>query len=189
MTKHDETFRILVVDDNKELREILEEYLRVEGNVTDGAANGREALAKHGENPYDLIVTDLNMPEVTGMELIRSIKRDNDDTEFIIVTGYASLDSVVEAVKMGAFGYIIKPFRMEELKVVVKNALDKVSLKKLNRILLKELKSLHDEIERYRRGANIESVEPAGKQMDNTEQILEEIEKIEKLAKGRLLID
>lgn len=189
MTKHDETFRILIVDDNKELREILEEYLQAEGNVADGAANGREALVKHGENPYDLIVTDLNMPEVTGMELIRSIKRENNDTEFIIVTGYASLDSAVEAVKMGAFDYIVKPFRMEELKVVVKNVRDKVALKKLNRILFKELKSLHDEIERYKRGANIESAEPAGKHMDNTEQILSEIEKIEKLVKGKLLID
>jgi two-component system response regulator PilR (NtrC family) len=189
MTKYDETLRILIVDDNKELREILQEYLQAEDYVADGAANGREALIRHRENPYDLIVTDLNMPEVTGMELIRSIKREDDDTEFIIVTGYASLDSAVEAVRMGAFDYIVKPFRMEELKVVVKNVRDKVALKKLNRILLKELKSLHDEIERYRRGANIEGEEPGRKYMDNTEHILEEIEKIEKLVKGRLLIE
>lgn len=189
MTKPDETFRILIVDDNTELREILEEYLRSEGGQVEGASNGKEALVKHGQSPYDLIITDLNMPEVTGMEMIRRIKEENDVTEFIIITGYASLDSAVEAVKMGAFDYIVKPFRMEELKVVVKNVRDKVALKKLNRTLFNKLRGLYDEIERYKYKVGFETSEPVNKNMADTEHILSEIKKIEKLARGRLFID
>jgi DNA-binding NtrC family response regulator len=189
MAKNDEVFRILIVDDNKELREILEEYLRNEGDFVDGASNGREALVRHGQTSYDLIITDLNMPEVTGLELIKRIRQENDATEFIIVTGYASLDSAVDAVKMGAFDYIVKPFRMEELKVVVKNVRDKVALKKLNIALFRKLKGLHDEIERYRHKDGPEILEPPPSSSEHTERLLAEIKKIEKLSKGRLLID
>lgn len=189
MTKRDENFRILIVDDNKELREILEEYLRNEAGLIDGASNGKEALARHSQSPYDLIITDLNMPEVNGMEMIKSIKQENDVTEFIIITGYASLDSAVEAVKMGAFDYIVKPFRMEELKVVVKNARDKIVLKKLNISLFNKLRGLYDEIERYKGKVEVENAEPVNTNMADTEHILAEIKKIGKLSKGRLFID
>ena len=189
MSKRDENFRVLIVDDNKELREILEEYLRNEAGQIDGASNGKEALAKHSQNPYDLIITDLNMPEINGMEMIKSIKQENDVTEFIIITGYASLDSAVEAVKMGAFDYIVKPFRMEELKVVVKNARDKVALKKLNISLFNKLRGLYDEIERYKSKVGVVNAEPVNTNMEDTEHILAEIKKIGKLSKGRLFID
>lgn len=189
MIKRDENFRILIVDDNTELREILEEYLHDEAGQIDGASNGREALAKHSQAPYDLIITDLNMPEISGMEMIKSIKQENDITEFIIVTGYASLDSAVEAVKMGAFDYIVKPFRMEELKVVVKNARDKIVLKKLNVSLFKKLRGLYDEIERYKNKAETENTESVNRNTADTEHILSEIKEIGKLSKGRLFID
>ena len=189
MIKRDETFRILIVDDNKELREILEEYLHSEDGQIEGASNGKEALVKHSQAPYDLIITDLNMPEVSGMEMIKRIKQENDVTEFIIITGYASLDSAVEAVKMGAFDYIVKPFRMEELKVVVKNVREKVALKKLNISLFNKLRGLYDEIERYKYKIGFENAEPVNTNMADTEHILTEIKKIEKLAKGRLFID
>lgn len=189
MTKRDDIFRILIVDDNADLRVILEEYLRDDETEVEGASNGRQALAKHGQGPYDLIITDLNMPEVTGMEMIKTIRAENDVTEFIIITGYASLDSAVEAVKMGAFDYIVKPFRMEELKVVVKNARDKVMLKKLNVTLFNKLRGLYDEIERYKYKIGFENGEPMKAELADTEHILAEIKKIEKIAKGRLFID
>jgi|APFre7841882793_1041355.scaffolds.fasta_scaffold01725_5 DNA-binding NtrC family response regulator len=189
MTRHDNAFRILIVDDNKELREILEEYLRDEGGLIDGASNGKEALAKHSQAPYDLIITDLNMPEVSGMEMIRKIKQENDVTEFIIITGYASLDSAVDAVKMGAFDYIVKPFRMEELKVVVKNVREKVALKKLNMTLFNKLRGLYDEIERYKYKIGFENAEPVNTNIADTEHILTELKRIEKMAKGRLFLD
>jgi len=191
--KNDDPFRILIVDDNKELREILQEYLKGEGHAAEGAANGREALERHHEEPFDLIITDLNMPEISGMELIKSIRKENQDTEFVIITGYASMDSAVEAVRIGAFDYIVKPFRMEELQVVVKNARDKISLKKLNAKLIQTLQSFYDEMERYRGKKPEEREErndPAnGRGASDTEQIVAEIRNLEKLRKGRLLIE
>lgn len=191
--KNDENFRILIVDDNKELREILEEFLGGEGHDVEGASDGREALQKHGENPFDLIVTDLNMPEVSGMELIRTIRKDNPDTEFVIITGYASMDSAVEAVRIGAFDYIVKPFRMEELQVVVKNARDKITLKKLNAKLIQTLQGFYDEMERYRKGrpepADVRGEPANGQKASDTEKIVVEIRNLEKLRKGRLLIE
>lgn len=191
--RNDENFRILIVDDNRELRDILEEYLKGKDSQVESACNGKEALEKHGKDPFDLIVTDLNMPELTGMELIRTIKKDNDDTEFIIITGYASMDTAVEAVKIGAFDYIVKPFRMEELQVVVKNVRDKIMLKKLNAKLLQTLQGFYDEMERYRQKkpeapAGVEG--PVnGEQASDTEKIVSEIRDLEKLRKGRLLIE
>ena len=90
---------------------------------------------------------------------------------------------------MGAFDYIVKPFRMEELKVVVKNARDKVALKKLNISLFNKLRGLYDEIERYKGKVGAENAEPVNTNMADTEHILAEIKKIGKLSKGRLFID
>ncbi len=191
---NDETFRILVVDDNKELREILEEFLKADGHDVEGSPNGRDALERHQISPFDLIITDLNMPEISGMELIKTIRKENQDTEFVIITGYASMDSAVEAVRIGAFDYIVKPFRMEELHVVVKNARDKITLKKLNAKLVQTLQSFYDEMDRYRKKKPDEK-EPKDtaafdvQQDSDTEKIVSEIRDLEKLRKGRLLIE
>jgi DNA-binding NtrC family response regulator len=194
MTRNAEDFKILVVDDNRELREILEEYLRGEGDNVAGADDGKAALDKYRANYYDLIITDLNMPELTGMELIKIIQQENEVTEFVIITGYASMDSAVEAIKIGAFDYIVKPFRMEELSVVVKNVREKVRLKKLNTQLFDTLKGFYDEIERYRQKSENDAADKEPKEyvlesISDTEEIVKEIQNFEKLRKGRLLID
>jgi DNA-binding NtrC family response regulator len=151
MTKRTEPFRILIVDDNREIRTILVEYLKEEGHVAEGAGDGKEALARHDQTPFDLIITDLNMPGMTGIELIKEIGKAETTTEFIIITGYASLDTAIEAVKAGAFDYIVKPFRIEELRVVIKNVKDKIMLTKANKELFDKLKSFYFEISRYRK--------------------------------------
>lgn len=151
MTKRNDPFRVLIVDDNREIRTILEEYLKEEGLLAEGAGDGKEALEKHNQTPFDLIITDLNMPGMTGIELIKEIGKSESTTEFIIITGYASLDTAIEAVKAGAFDYIVKPFRIEELRVVIKNARDKIMLTKTNRQLFDKLKSFYFEISRYRK--------------------------------------
>jgi DNA-binding NtrC family response regulator len=193
MNKNDDAFRILIVDDNNELRAILKEYLNNDADIVDGAQDGREALNKHEKTPYDLIITDLNMPGLTGMELIRTIRGSNGMTEFIIITGYASLDTAVEAIKIGAFDYIVKPFRMEELKVVVKNAKDKIMLKKANMELLSKLKALYNEIEKYEQHVRIERSqgENLGRSglTSDTERLLREIENVKRFGKGRLMIE
>lgn len=151
MNNKTEPFRILIVDDNREIRTILEEYLKEEGYVAEGAVDGLEALKKHSDAPFDLIITDLNMPGMSGIELIKEVGKGNSTTEFIIITGYASLDTAIEAVKAGAFDYIVKPFRIEELRVVIKNVRDKIDLKKANKQLFDKLKSFYFEMSRYRK--------------------------------------
>jgi DNA-binding NtrC family response regulator len=190
MNGNDSVFKILIVDDSRELREILEEYLGNEGDTVEGANNGKEALEKYRNHYYDLIITDLNMPELAGMELIKAIRQENEITEFVIITGYASIDSAVEAIKNGAFDYIVKPFRMEELKVVVKNVREKVRLKKLNAQLYDTLKSFNEEIERYHQKneegiVNKEPKEVIFESISNAEKIVEKIKKFEKLKKNR----
>jgi DNA-binding NtrC family response regulator len=186
MDRNNHSFQMLIVDDNRELREILQEYLKDDAALVVGADNGREALEKYQETPFDLIITDLMMPEVTGMELIRRIREQNDMTEFIIITGYASLDSAVEAVKIGAFDYIVKPFRMEELKVVVKNARDKIALKKVNQELFKKLEGFYNEMERYGQNSPKNGED---KSASHTETIIGGMRKLGNLRKGRFLID
>jgi DNA-binding NtrC family response regulator len=188
MTKSDDAgFRILIVDDNKELREILQEYLADDADSVSGATNGKEAIEKHEQDRFDLIITDLMMPEITGMELIKRIRTRDDMTEFIIITGYASLDSAMEAVKIGAFDYIVKPFRMEELKVVVKNARDKITLRKVNKELFRKLESFYQEMNRYKQDG--EKPEDDKEAPSDTERIIDEIRNLDGLKKGRLLID
>ena len=151
MTKNSEPFRILIVDDDREIRAILVDYLRHQGYDAQGAGDGKEAVKRHGGVPFDLIVTDLAMPGMTGIELIKELAAGENTTEFIIITGYASLDSAIEAVRAGAFDYLVKPFRIEELGVVIKNAHDKIMLKKANKRLLDKLTSFHSEVSRYKK--------------------------------------
>lgn len=193
MNKTNESIRILIVDDNEELRSIMEEYLGDNDDFIEGACDGKDALKKHMEDPYDLIITDVHMPELTGIQLIRKIRERDDITEFIIITGYASLDTAIESIKIGVFDYIVKPFRIEELKVVVKNAKDKILLKKKNAELVKKLKGFYDEIERYKQHDRLETNSETNTEINkvgnNTEKIVAEIRKLGNLVKGRLMIE
>lgn len=190
--KKDTLFRILIVDDNAEIREIVQEYLADSDCQIEGAGNGKEALEKYDKNPYDIIITDLKMPGISGIELIKLIKQKTDTIEFIIITGYASVDTAIEAVRIGAFDYIVKPFRMEELKVAIKNAKEKIILKRANEELLDKLKRFHSEIEKYKQYDTDKnaSVEPFGEEQgDHTEELIDKIKYLEKLTKNRLMIE
>jgi len=191
MSELKNTIRILIVDDSDDLRFIMREYLRVEGDIIDDACNGTEALMKHTENAYDVIITDLKMPGITGIDLIKAVRKTNEITEFIIITGYASLDTAIDAIKNGAFDYIVKPFRMEELKIVVKNAKDKILLLKLNKELYRKLEKIYHEIQRYKAnskdGISFENIK-RGEPDNDTERIIAEIMNLEKLIKVRLMI-
>ena len=117
--KEDGKTRLLIVDDDKEILSVLSLYLEEDaGFAIDTASTGKEALAKNSAAPYDIIVTDLKMPGMGGIELIKEVKREKNIMEFIIITAYASVDTAIEAVKLGAFDYVVKPFKFEELRIV-----------------------------------------------------------------------
>ena len=179
MKPNPDILQVLIVEDSKPLREMLVHVLKDDGTHVDSAKDGKEALETYHSASYDLIITDLNMPEVTGIELIKRIRELDDLVEFIIITGYATLESAVEAIKAGAFDYIIKPFKVEELQVAVRNVRDKVILKKKNKALAEKLSSFYEEIDRYK----------YTKVTSWTEKIIKEIENLNRLRKEGLLKD
>ncbi len=119
------TPRILVVDDEEIARKNLEHILSKEGYGVVTASHGAEALEKMKTSEFDVIMTDLRMEKVSGMDLLEKTKLRFPDTRVIMITAYASIDSAVEAMKKGAFHYISKPFKLEEVRSVVREALAK----------------------------------------------------------------
>ena len=133
MTGNDKMWRILVVDDSPPTVEMIERNLRAAGYRVLTATGAEEAIRILEEHPVDLVVTDLKMPKVSGLELIRHVRENFPLTEVMMITGYATVDGAVEAVKTGAEAYLAKPFTDEELLDAVATALDKLRLRRAGR--------------------------------------------------------
>jgi DNA-binding response OmpR family regulator len=145
-----EPIRILLADDDDELRTILEKYLSRTGRVFHSCKDGREAVEALKGAFFDLVITDLIMPEIDGIQLLKEVKRLYPESMVIIMTGYASLDTAIQAIRQGAYDYISKPFGLDELEIVVRNACEKISLMRENRRLLQELKKTMDKMRSLR---------------------------------------
>ncbi|HMM46734.1 MAG TPA: sigma-54 dependent transcriptional regulator [Thiobacillaceae bacterium] len=137
------TARLLIVDDERIALRNLEHVLTREGYDVVATQSGRHALELVDSRPFDLVLTDLKMDKVDGMQLLQHCKARHPDVEVIMITGYATLESAVEAMKVGAFHYIAKPFRLDEVRQTVAEALEKVRLKRENRALREQLDSIH----------------------------------------------
>ena len=122
--------RILVVDDEAIARENLVHVLVKAGYRATAAADGREALAVLAGDPFDLVITDLRMPGLNGMELLTAVKRRHPEVEVIVATGYAAVDSAVSAMRLGAFTYVAKPVRVEEVLAQTAKALEKGAMRR-----------------------------------------------------------
>ncbi|HCR13957.1 MAG TPA: Fis family transcriptional regulator, partial [Desulfovibrio sp.] len=122
--------RILVVDDEEIARENLVHSLTKAGYRAAAAADGRQALAALAEEPCDLVLTDLRMPEMDGMELLAAIKRRYPEVEVIVVTGHAAVDSAVAAMRLGAFTYVAKPVQVAEVLAQAAKALEKSAMRR-----------------------------------------------------------
>ncbi|MBN2282730.1 MAG: sigma-54-dependent Fis family transcriptional regulator [Deltaproteobacteria bacterium] len=116
---------ILVVDDDQGMRDFLEIMLTREGYKVKTAPGGREALNICKKNKFDLVLTDLKMPKFSGIDLLRAVKEISPETMIVVITAFASGETALEAMKEGAYDYIEKDFDIEELKVIVKDALKK----------------------------------------------------------------
>ncbi|MFZ5468307.1 MAG: sigma-54-dependent transcriptional regulator [Myxococcota bacterium] len=114
--------KVLVVDDETNLRKVLATMLRRTGYEVTAAADGEQGLAELEKNGADIVVTDLVMPKVGGMELLRSVNASHPDVPVIIITAHGTVDSAVEAIKLGAFDYITKPFDQAEIQAVIAKA-------------------------------------------------------------------
>ena len=116
--------RVLVVDDEEGLRRVTQMKLQQAGYEAMTAPDGAQALELLGRNPQDLIITDLKMPGMSGMDLLRKVKTDYPEVIVIMVTAFGTIESAVEAMKLGAHDYIIKPINADSLKLVVSRALE-----------------------------------------------------------------
>ena len=120
--------RVLVVDDEENIRQILKEYLNEFGYEVTCAVNGQEALQIYKNGSFDVILSDLVMRPVDGLELLGEVKKVDPDAIFIMITGYPSIESALEAVKKGARDYITKPFNIEEIRLKMERVLLEQSL-------------------------------------------------------------
>jgi len=117
------TKRILLVDDEENTRIALSRLLTREGYIVDTVANGFEALNHLREHDVNLIVTDINMPEMDGIEFLRELNRSFPGSNVIMITAYGGVESYIEAINLGAFEYINKPVKIDELKSVLERVL------------------------------------------------------------------
>lgn len=131
---------ILIVDDDKNLRKVLVSELSGYGFDLTDTDSGDRAAALLAEHDYDVLILDLNMPGLGGIEVLKSIKNLEIATEVIVLTGYATVSTAVEAMKLGAYDYITKPFKMEELRTVVEKAYEKKRLRNENLLLKTQIK-------------------------------------------------
>jgi response regulator RpfG family c-di-GMP phosphodiesterase len=137
-----ETPRILVVDDEQVIREILADFLSMEGFWVRTAEDGSAALVELSRNQYDLVLSDLKMPNMGGLELLRAISEHTPNVVTIIMTGFGTVETAIDAMKKGAYDYILKPFKVEEVVHTIRRGLEKQRLTAEN-MRLKEALSLY----------------------------------------------
>lgn len=139
MADKKQTGRILIVDDEASLREVLAIMLQREGYDVETAADGAMAQALLQESDFALIISDIKMPKVTGIELLRFVREHAPETIMIMISAFSTSEEAVEAMKLGAFDYITKPFRNDEIRLIVRNALERRALRQENQSLRQEL--------------------------------------------------
>jgi two-component system response regulator PilR (NtrC family) len=133
--------RVLVVDDEKSMRDLLAITLEKEGYDVTLADGGEAAVEAIRRDAFDAILTDLRMPKVDGLQVLRSAKDLSPETTVIVITAVASTETAVEAMKLGAYDYVTKPFKLDEVKLIVKNALERKRLRDENLYLRKQLET------------------------------------------------
>jgi|CXWL01.1.fsa_nt_gi DNA-binding NtrC family response regulator len=131
--------RILLVDDDKIIVDSLSEFLRLEQYQVDGVASVDAALVKLSANRYNIVITDVNMPGANGFELLRTLHERHPELVSIVITAYGTIESAVEAIKMGAYDYLTKPLADDDVRLVVQRAVQQQSLLTENRVLRQQL--------------------------------------------------
>lgn len=161
--------RILIVDDERIALKNLEYVMKKEGYEIVATMSGPNALKLLEEQEFDVVLTDLKMEKVGGMEILEKTKKIYPDTEVIMITAYATIPSAVETMKRGAYDYIAKPFKLEEVRNIVKAAAEKVRLKKENRILREEIEKYEGKVKIISRDPEMQRLLDISKQIAPTD--------------------
>lgn len=133
--------RILIIEDEKSLREVLRILLEEEGFEITAAANGLEGIDYLQNDIFDLVVTDIKMPKADGFEVLRKVKELSPSTIVIMITAFGTTEATIEAMKLGAYDYIHKPFKIDEIRLIIQKALEKKKLNEELSLLRKQVKS------------------------------------------------
>ncbi|KPK98413.1 MAG: hypothetical protein AMK75_06995 [Planctomycetes bacterium SM23_65] len=120
--------RVLVVDDEPTIRQLLTDVLGDEGHHVDTVSGGEEAVIKLRDTRYDFVITDLMMPGMSGIQVLETVKQLDPETEVIVMTGYASLNTAVECMKLGAADYLNKPINIDEIRIIITRMIEKKRL-------------------------------------------------------------
>ncbi len=125
----EKTWRIMFVDDDRDILSMVEQYLKMQGYSVITVDSGFKALDVIKQQPVDIIFTDYKMPEFSGLELLAAIKKSKPEIEVIIVTGYGSMESAIQAMKYGSYDYLQKPFKLDHLKLIIDRIIEEKKLK------------------------------------------------------------
>jgi len=135
---------ILIIDDEKAIRKTLSEILSFEGYKIDEAADGEEGLKRFGEKSFDLVLCDIKMPKIDGIEFLEKAREINADIPIIMISGHGNIDTAVEAVKKGAFDYVSKPPDLNRLLITLRNATEKQSLVTETKVLKRKVSKVQE---------------------------------------------
>ena len=138
--------KILVIDDERAIRNTLKEILEMESHEVETAENGRIALDKAKQQQFDLIFSDIKMPEMDGMELLTALREAEIDCPVVMISGHGTIETAVECIKKGAFDFIIKPIDLNRLLITTKNALEKKTLQRSAKVLTRKVSSKYQMI-------------------------------------------
>ncbi|MBV4355644.1 sigma-54-dependent transcriptional regulator [Pinibacter aurantiacus] len=135
---------ILIIDDEKAIRKTLGEILSYEGYKIEEAMDGEEGLKKFKEKPFDVVLCDIKMPKIDGIEFLEKAREVNTDVPIIMISGHGNIETAVEAVKKGAFDYISKPPDLNRLLITIRNAMDKTSLVTETKVLKRKVSKVQE---------------------------------------------
>jgi two-component system, NtrC family, nitrogen regulation response regulator NtrX len=136
--------RILVIDDEKTIRSTLKEILEYEKFTVDEAADGMQALVMLNKTKYDMVLCDIKMPQMDGIEVLEKAMEANIDIPFVMISGHGTIETAVEAIKKGAFDFIAKPLDLNRLLITIRNAIEKASLITETKVLRKKINKTFD---------------------------------------------
>ncbi|MBI5327225.1 MAG: sigma-54-dependent Fis family transcriptional regulator [Deltaproteobacteria bacterium] len=137
-------YKILIIDDDAGVRDVLKKFLEEKGYETETVGDSREVIDRIKARSFDIILVDLMMPVIGGIDILRGIKQFDSEAVVIIMTGYASLETAIQAIREGAYDYITKPFRLEEIYITIKNACEKIFLKRQHKAFIDELRKVYE---------------------------------------------
>lgn len=135
---------ILIIDDERAIRNVLKDILSNEGFKVDEAADGEEGLKKFGSSTYDVVLCDIKMPKVDGIEFLQKVTESNPDVPVIMISGHGNIETAVDAVKKGAFDYISKPPDLNRLLITIRNAMDKNTLVQETKVLKRKVSKVQE---------------------------------------------